>query len=120
MEQPFKLPATEPKDSRRRSGSEKRKKQYRTSIRWDESDYLELRARADAAGMTVGSYIRQGALTAPSTAARRRPSAEYVALAKLQHELNGYREAIAAVLSAMRKSYGGHPPDPDDHKEEVA
>lgn len=78
-----------PLSHRRKSGSETRQMQKRTTTRWSGAEYDELEKAADAAGLTVGSYIRECILKAPTTRKRRRPSVEV--------------KTLAAILAQLRK-----------------
>jgi hypothetical protein len=133
-------PPQEPKPRRGRSGSETRKTLPPFPLRLLPEERAAIEAAAEQAGLTIGSYIRQCVLEAPTTRARRLPSVEILAILKLQGELNriganiyqltrhvnfgrlidtdgeihaafiGYREAIAAVR-ALRRQY--EPPSPE-------
>lgn len=113
-----------------RRGTETRQKQHRVTVRLASAEHAELEAAAERSGVSVGAYVRSRVLTAPTTRARRRPSVEVEALARLQGEMNkvgsnihqlvrrinfgetpagdevrsafaGYREVIAAILGAL-------------------
>lgn len=119
---------SEPKRSRQ--GSETRQKQHRITIRLAESEHAEIEAAAERAGQSVGAFVRSRVLLGAVTRARRRPSVEVQALAKLQAEMNrvgsnihqmskrinfgetpasdeirsafqGYREVVAAILTTL-------------------
>jgi hypothetical protein len=139
-------PTQESPGRKRRSGSDKRKRPGSISIRVSADERIALEAAADRERLSLGGYIRTRVLSLPSTRARHRPSVDLVALAKVQHELNkiggniyqllrhvnfgrlvesdeiraafaGYREAIGAIMAAIRRSHGPLEPEPvDDEK----
>ena len=82
-------PVGTPLSHRRKSGSETRQMQKRTTVRWPGEEYTTLEEAADAAGLTVGSYIRECCLKAPKTRKRRRPSVEV--------------QTLAGILAQVRK-----------------
>jgi hypothetical protein len=99
-------PPKEPRGRRKRQGSEKRQRQHRTTVRWNEQDYTTLVTNAERAGQTVGTFIRAQALTHPTTRARRAPSVDLLALAKalaLVNRLGGNLHQIARHLN-----FGGY------------
>jgi mobilization protein NikA len=118
--------------SKKRSGSEKRKRSPIIGFRASDEERAQIEAAAERAGLTVGSYVRSRALAKPTTRAVRRPPVETVQLAhllgmmgavggtirglaekhggaegippvELQHTLAAFREAAAAILQALGK-----------------
>lgn len=114
----------------RKRGSEQRRKQRVRTFRVTPEEDAELRAGAEGAGLSVGSYIRARVLTVQHTRQQRRPSVELQTIARLHAEmnrvgsnihqilkrvnfgelvlaheyreaLNGYREVIDAILEAL-------------------
>jgi hypothetical protein len=56
---------------KKRSGTERRQRQPRIIFRVSKEERAEIKAAADAAGLTVGSFLRGLALAAPRTRAVR-------------------------------------------------
>jgi hypothetical protein len=73
---------------RRRRGTEKRQATSMVSFRLLPPERAQVEARADAAGLSLGGYIRSLLLAAPLMRSRRRPSIQVLALARLLAELN--------------------------------
>jgi len=71
-------PPAPPNSPKRRPN---RKDERRTTERWSDADHAELVARAQRAGLSVGSYIRACVLAAPTTRARKLPPVDLAALA---------------------------------------
>jgi hypothetical protein len=74
----------------RTNGSEIRRKQLRTTVRWSPEEYGTLEEAALGTGLTLGSYIRTCTLKTPTTRARRRPLADVAALSKAMVEFNRF------------------------------
>ena len=118
--------------SRKRSGSETRKRGPIIGFRATDLERAQIQAAAQRAGLTVGSYVRSRALAKPTTRAVRRPAVEIaqlarllgmlgavsgaiqdivqrhgggeaVSIAEIQETLSTFREASAAILRALRK-----------------
>jgi hypothetical protein len=70
-----------PAELRPRKRRPNRTSRHRTTERWNDADYAALVAGAEAAGLTVGSYIRSRVLAAPTTRARKQAPVDYTALA---------------------------------------
>ena len=66
-----------------RSGSETRQRSGIIGFRATAAERAELEAAAERSGLTLGSYIRAKALSAPQTRSRRRPTIEREILAQL-------------------------------------
>jgi hypothetical protein len=58
------------------SGSETRQRHHVARLRLTDAEQVELAARAERAGLTVGAYLRQQALGGSGPRARRRPHAD--------------------------------------------
>lgn len=71
----------------KKSGSGKRQKQKIIGFRGTAEERAALQAGADAADLTLSSYIRKSMLKAPQTRLRRRPLADVAALAAAITEL---------------------------------
>jgi hypothetical protein len=100
----------EPRDSKhggagtkRRSGSEKRKRVSPIGFRATEEERQKIQAAADRAGLTVGSYVRSCSLKTPTTRAVRRPP---VATAQLA-QLLGLLGAVGGELQRIAKRLDG-------------
>jgi hypothetical protein len=130
--------AEAPTKPRPRRGSEKRARSRQITIRVSDAEYLQIEAAACEAGLSMGSFLRSRALAAPTTQARRRVPADVMALIRVQSELNRlatylhellrqgrlvesedfrkifqrYREAIAALMAALMKTFGHQLPAP--------
>jgi len=118
--------------SKKRSGSERRKRAPIIGFRATDEERAQIEAAAQRAGLTVGSYVRSRALAKPTTRAVRRPPVETAQLAQLlgmlgavggaartilqkhdagetvaapavQETLVAFREAAAAILLVMGK-----------------
>ncbi len=92
---------------RKRSGTETRQKQQRVTFRVNAAELAELDEQADAAGVTIGTYVRSRALAKPETRGRHRPSVERVTLARILAELNHIGGNIHGLLKDVR--FGGTP-----------
>ncbi len=91
-----------------RRGSEKRKRGRSVSFRMDDAEYAELVAAAEAAGQTLGTFIRSRVLAAPTTGARRRVSVELHAVGRLLAEVNRLGGNVHQLLKYVNF---GHLPD---------
>ncbi len=118
-----------------RRGTEVRRRTGVITFRATEAERAELEGKAEKAGVSLGSFIRASALSAPTTRAARRPAIEVQAVTRLQGEMNkigsnihqilrrvnfgdtppaeefrealsGYREVIAAILAALGRGQG--------------
>jgi len=94
------VPPTQPKPSRR--GTETRKKSRAVTVRFGEAEFLDLDERADAAGVTLPSYIRQ--LTVPDakreTRTTRRPPIEKGLAAKILAQLGKVGSNVNQIARA--------------------
>jgi len=72
----------------RRSGSERRKKGRIVPFRVSETEYAELDALAEREGVTIGTYVRERVLKAPTTRPIRRPVVEVQLLTSLLGQLH--------------------------------
>ena len=70
-----------------RSGSEKRKRSIVLTARFNDEEARAVRQIADRTGYSVSALIRHALLNVPPPRARRRPSVNHAAVAKLLGEL---------------------------------
>ena len=89
--------------SKKRSGSEKRKRGPIIGFRASDQERAEIEAAAERAGLTVGSYVRSRALAKPTTRAVRRPAVETAQLARLL----GMLGAVGGTIQAIAQKHGG-------------
>ncbi len=69
--------------TKKRSGSETRKRAPIIGFRATDEERNHIQAAAERAGLTVGSYVRSRALAKPTTRAVRRPPIETTQLSQL-------------------------------------
>lgn len=89
----------------KRSGSQKRQRQFRIIVACDEAEYAEANARAEDAGMSNASYARACMLGAPGPRAQRKPHVNALELARATAALNkagSNLNQIAHILNASR------------------
>jgi mobilization protein NikA len=89
--------------SRKRSGSENRKRGPIIGFRATEDERAQIKAAAQRAGLTVGSYVRSCSLSRPTTRAVRRPPVETAQLAQLL----GLLGAVGGTVQALVQKHGG-------------
>ena len=89
--------------SKKRSGSETRKRAPIIGFRASDEERAQIEAAAQRAGLTVGSYVRSRALAKPTTRAVRRPPVETAQLARLL----GMLGAVSGTIQAMAQKHGG-------------
>lgn len=75
------------KTKSKKSGSEKRKRQSRVSIRLTSEEFAEVAKRADAAQLTLASYARAEILDSPPPRQARRPAVETENVARVLAQL---------------------------------
>jgi uncharacterized protein (DUF1778 family) len=92
--------------SRKRSGSEKRKRAPIIGFRATDEERAKIQAAAQRAGLTVGSYVRSRALSKPTTRAVRRPSVETAQLARLLGLLGIVGGAIQQIAKKQGSATG--------------
>jgi hypothetical protein len=125
------------KESKKRSGSEKRKTCKPLSVRLTEQERAQIKAAADREALTVGSYVRSRALEKPTTrAVHRAPVATaqlaqllgllgaaggdlqritqrlddgaYICGAEMKAALDAFRAAASAIMGALGKRPHDH------------
>jgi|SRR5579872_3276612 len=89
--------------SRKRSGSETRKRGGIIGFRATDDERAQIQAAAQRAGLTPGSYVRSRALSKPTTRAVRRPPVETAQLAQLL----GMLGAVGGTVQAIVQKHGG-------------
>lgn len=89
-----------------RQGTEKRQLSFIVNFRVNEQERAELRAAAERAGLTLGSYVRERVLSAPKTRAVRRPPIEKVLLAQLLGQLGRVGGNIHQIVKHMNFGSG--------------
>lgn len=94
-----------------KSGSQKRQRNRKTDIRWDDSEYAVLLERAQDAGLTPAAYVRALVTGAPGPRAQRKPPVNAFELAKATAALNksgNVLNQMAHALNAGRSITLGH------------
>ena len=99
-------PATPVGTSRKRSGSENRARGGVVAFRVSTEERAELEEKAELAGLSLGSYVRQCVLTAPKTRTVRRPPIEQKLLAQLLGQLGKAGGNIHQILKHMNFDAG--------------
>src|SRR5436305_15025451 len=94
--------------SRKRSGSENRKRKPIIGFRATNDERAQIEAAAQRAGLTVGSYVRSRALSKPTTRAVRRPPVETAQLAQWR----GMLGALGGTVQAIVQNDGAGAPIP--------
>jgi hypothetical protein len=89
--------------SRKRSGSETRKRAGIIGFRASDDERAQIEAAAQRAGLTPSSYIRSRAVSKPTTRAVRRPPVEMAQLAQLL----GLLGALGGTVQALVQKHGG-------------
>ena len=87
----------------KRSGSQKRQRRYKIAIACDEVEFIVIRERAQAAGMSRSSFSRASILGRPGPRSQRTPPINAEVLAKATAALNkagSNLNQIAHVLNA--------------------
>jgi uncharacterized protein (DUF1778 family) len=84
--------------SKKRSGSETRKRAPIIGFRATDEERAQIEAAAERVGLTVGSYVRSRALAKPTTRAIRRPPVETAQLAQLLGILGAAGGAIQVIV----------------------
>jgi len=83
------------------SGSEKRQRNRKTDIRWDDTEYAVLTEKAMAAAMSLNAYIRASALGSPGPRARRAPHVNAVELGEATAALNKAGNNLNQIAHAL-------------------
>jgi hypothetical protein len=80
------MPDTSPFQAR--SGSQKRQRNRKTDIRWDDEEYSALTEKAQGTGLSRNAYVRAAVLGTPGPRARRSPPVNAEALGRATAALN--------------------------------
>ena len=99
-------PAAPVGTSRKRSGSENRARGGVVAFRVSAEERAELEEKAELAGLSLGSYVRQCVLIAPKTRTVRRPPIEQKRLAQLLGQLGKAGGNIHQILKHMNFGAG--------------
>jgi hypothetical protein len=97
------LPAADDERPRRRSGSQKRKRQHVKRCRFDDDELAEFEARARESGLEDGAYIRACTLGSEGPRARRRLSVDREALAHAVAEFNRAGSNLNQAVRALNE-----------------
>ena len=92
-------------ERKKKSGSETRRQTKVMGFRADPVEEAEIKAAAERAGLTVGSYIRAKVIKKPTTGKTRRPSLDRVLLSKLLVQLGKLGNNLNQI--AKRLNQGG-------------
>ena len=87
----------------KRSGSEKRRRNHKTDIRWDDHEYALLLEKSQDAGVKPNGYLRALVIGTPGPRAQRTPHVHADAIARATAALNklgSNLNQIAHVLNA--------------------
>lgn len=83
------------------SGSEKRQRSDRVTIRFEPEEMAMLRAAADRAGLGVSSYARYAILKTPPPAGARRPQVDRAVLAQILGHLGKTGSNLNQIARAL-------------------
>ena len=89
--------------SKKRSGSETRKRGPSVGFRATEDERAKIQAAADRVGLTLSSYVRSRSLSEPTTRAVRRPPVQVAQLAQLL----GLLGVVGGDLRRIAQHLGG-------------
>lgn len=90
----------------KRSGSEQRERGERITFRCTAAEAEAIRAAAERAGLTVGSYVRSRVLAAPTTRAVRTPQADRVVLAQTLGQLGKVGSNLNQIAYHLNRGDG--------------
>lgn len=93
--------------SRKKSGSETRKRAPIIGFRASDAERARIEASALRAGLTVGSYVRSRALEKPTTRAVRKPPVETQQLAQLLGQLGAVSGLVQALAAKQEQNQPG-------------
>lgn len=88
------------------SGSETRQRTRVVQVRLTEAEYAEISAHADAALLTLASYVRATALDTPPPRARRRPAVEAVQVARMLAQLGKIGSNLNQIAHHLNAGHG--------------
>jgi hypothetical protein len=97
----------------KRSGTETRRRACDVRARVTPGERAEIEAAADRAGLTLGSFIRERLLTAPTTRAVRRPPVQAAALSKLLGQIGKIGGNLNQIAAHLNAGAGGRPAEID-------
>src|SRR5271156_200822 len=92
--------------TKKRSGSETRKREPIIGFRATAEERAKIKALALRAGLTLSSYVRSRSLSKPTTRAVRRPPVETAELAKLLGTLGAVGGAIQQIAGREHSETG--------------
>lgn len=89
------------------SGSEKRQRNKRLSIRFTVEEFNQIAAKADKAGLGVAAFMRAATLGDAGPRAQRRPPADHVALRQLIGHAGRIGNNINQIARALNTAEKG-------------
>lgn len=94
------------KSRKRRRGTERRKKTYQVTTRYDADEYAELEEAASRAGLTRASYQRVQSLARPKTRSTRSAPVEKQLLARLLGQIGKIGSNLNQIARAANMGLG--------------
>jgi hypothetical protein len=95
---------TEPPKPKIRHGSETRQRQFSVRVRLDDTERVQLTAKAAESGLSVPALIRYCALGSEGPRARRRPPVERELLARASADLNRVGNNLNQIARGLNQS----------------
>ncbi len=97
------------------SGSEKRQRNKRFTLRFFDEEFNKVAARADRSGLTLGAYMRAASLDGDAgPRAQRRPPADHKALRQILGEIGRIGNNINQIARAMNSGERANIPNTQD------
>jgi len=96
-----------PDISPRIARSEKRQRNRKTDIRWDDEEYSRLTEKAQETGLSRNAYIRAAAIGTPGPRARRSPLVNAEALARATAALNKVGSNLNQIAHVLNSGGAG-------------
>jgi methionine synthase I (cobalamin-dependent) len=90
-----------------RSGSQKRQRNRKTDIRWDNDEYSTLTEKAQETGLSRNAYVRAAVLGTPGPRARRSPTVNAEALGRATAALNKVGSNLNQVAHCLNAGGAG-------------